>query len=123
MALQGTSLRLIGGEYVNNPDSDVKHSWMMMPLIFEGIGAIEKRRIAVEMLEDLDIETRPVLTGNFLAQPSIRNIGHDFPAPENFPNASQISKAAFMVGCHHDFTNAQVTYLAESLKKIANQLS
>jgi CDP-6-deoxy-D-xylo-4-hexulose-3-dehydrase len=82
-AVQGTSLRLIGGEYVNNPDTDVKHSWMMMPLIFEGNGAIEKRRIAVEMLEELDIETRPVLTGNFLAQPSIRNIGHDFPEPES----------------------------------------
>ena len=122
-AVQGTSLRLIGGEYVNNPDTDVKHSWMMMPLIFEGNGAIEKRGIAVEMLEELGIETRPVLTGNFLAQPSIRNLGHDFPEPENFPNASQISKAAFMVGCHHDFTDAQVTYLAESLKKIASQLS
>jgi dTDP-4-amino-4,6-dideoxygalactose transaminase len=69
----------------------------------------------------MGIETRPVLTGNFLAQPSLVNLGNHFPHPSEFVNASKISESAFMVGAHHDFTSEQIDYLAKSLKQIATE--
>ena len=96
---------------------------MMLPIIVTGENAKEKRKKVVQKLEELEIETRPVLTGNFLAQPSIRNFGYGFPSPETFPIASKISDHGFMVGCHHDFSSAQIDYLAQALKNVAEELT
>jgi CDP-6-deoxy-D-xylo-4-hexulose-3-dehydrase len=95
----------------NNPRES--HSWMLLPIrvIDEGLDRDE----VVSVLNQLGVETRPILTGNFLAQPAAsRIISLDEPA-ESFSVAEEISKRCFMVSAHHDLTDDQINHLCSAL--------
>ncbi len=116
-AVSGTCIELIGAENLD-PDKDQRgHSWMLLPLRVVGSEAAQKKKRIVKALEDLEIETRPVLTGNFLAQPAMKTIGHNSQKPEDFPVATMITETAFMVGAHHDLTSEQIAFLCDALKR------
>jgi len=116
-AISGTCIELIGAENLD-PDKDQRgHSWMLLPLRVVGSEAAQKKKMIVKALEDLEIETRPVLTGNFLAQPAMKTIGHNSQNPEDFPVATMITETAFMVGAHHDLTSEQIAFLCDALKR------
>lgn len=110
-ALHNTNLRLMGADTLgSNPQS---HSWMLLPIRAKSPAVAQQ---ALEFLEASGIETRPVLTGNFTAQPSIQRILGSNLNPSDFAQADFVTSTSFMVGCHHHFTDDQVTYLAESLR-------
>lgn len=119
-SLKATSLRVLDGGTVDskNPES---HSWMLIPIQVLGDNAKERKQSITAFLEDLGVETRPVLTGNFLAQPSVRRIFGHLPHPEEFPNASFIAETTFLVGAHHDFTDEQIDYLVGALLESAER--
>lgn len=110
-ALHNTNLRLMGADtLVSNPQS---HSWMLLPIRAK---SPEVAQQALEFLEASGIETRPVLTGNFTAQPSLQRILGSNLNPRDFAQADFVASTSFMVGCHHHFTDDQIAYLAESLR-------
>ena len=114
-AISDTCLKLIGAEMLE-PGMLNSHSWMLLPILVIGENSSARKEAIVMALEDLGIETRPVLTGNFLLQPSMQRIGKNLPEAESFVNATQITNSAFMVGAHHDLTDEQISYLANNLK-------
>jgi CDP-4-dehydro-6-deoxyglucose reductase, E1 len=121
-ALTGSSLQLIGSARLSLPPEESGHSWMLLPIqITENSKARHKIKI-IEFLEKSKIETRPVLTGNFLSQPSMRRIGGSIPSPSQFPSANLISESAFLVGAHHDMTPEQIDYLSQTLRDASNLL-
>jgi dTDP-4-amino-4,6-dideoxygalactose transaminase len=69
-------------------------------------------------LEELEIDTRPPLTGNFTKQPALKKLLPALSSENNYPMADKISESTFLVACHHDLTDAQVEFLALSLKTI-----
>ncbi|MCX6445213.1 MAG: aminotransferase class I/II-fold pyridoxal phosphate-dependent enzyme [Actinobacteria bacterium] len=115
-SLNQDSLVVIGGETLKeNPESN---SWMLIPILVKGAEAPARKKLILEQLEKLGIETRPILTGNFLAQPAIQRITRHAIDPQYFAEATRITNQAFMVGAHHDLSDAQVDYLCESLSKV-----
>lgn len=116
-ALKGGPLRVIDGGAIDSADPE-RHSWMLIPVQVAGEGANSRKHEITKALEELGVETRPVLTGNFLAQPSVRRIFGHLPHPEEFPNATNIASSTFLVGAHHDFSDSQVDYLISSLKRV-----
>lgn len=118
-AIKGSNIELIGAESLE-PEKDQRgHSWMLLPLRVVATDAAQKKKMIVKALEELEIETRPVLTGNFLAQPAMKTIGHNSQKPEDFPVATMITETAFMVGAHHDLTTEQIQFLCDALKQTA----
>ena len=117
--LEGTRFTLMDGGCLSAADEESAHSWMLLAIKITGLGAELLRKPILEKLITLEIETRPILTGNFLEQPAIHRIQRNLPAANDFPVASKISKTCFMVGAHHDLTDNQVEYLAKSLRAVA----
>lgn len=112
-SISGTKLSVIGEETLEkDPNS---HSWMLIPILISGPNASTHKNIILEHLEKMDIETRPILTGNFLAQPAIQRITRHAVDPGQFPIANLMTENAFMVGAHHDLSEAQVEYLCSAL--------
>jgi CDP-6-deoxy-D-xylo-4-hexulose-3-dehydrase len=115
-SLNRDSLTVIGEETLReNPESN---SWMLIPILVKGEGAPARKKLILQQLEKLGIETRPILTGNFLAQPAIQRITRHAVDPLCFAEATRITNQAFMVGAHHDLSDAQIDYLCESLSKV-----
>jgi CDP-6-deoxy-D-xylo-4-hexulose-3-dehydrase len=112
-AVAGTNLSVIGSESIQgNPKSN---SWMLIPIQVGGVDPVNEKQAILAKLEDFEVETRPVLTGNFLAQPAIQRITRHAVDPSHFVNATRITNEAFMVGAHHDLTDAQIDFLCEAL--------
>lgn len=120
-AVAGSCIELIGAENLEQGSDQNGHSWMLLPLRVIGPSADEIKKKIVKALENLEIETRPVLTGNFLAQPAMKTIGHNTQKPEDFPVATMITETAFMVGAHHDLTSEQIEFLCSALEQIAKE--
>jgi CDP-6-deoxy-D-xylo-4-hexulose-3-dehydrase len=117
-SIKGTKLELIdAGAFTNS--SDFNHSWMLLPLQVVGPDASRKKREIISALEKAEIETRPILTGNFLSQPAMKTIKKNSQKPESFPGATLITDTAFMVGAHHALSDEQIEYLAKTLGEIA----
>lgn len=115
-AIARTKLSVIGSESLaNNPKSN---SWMLIPILVGGEKPNESKQKILAKLEELEVETRPVLTGNFLAQPAIQRITRHAVDPSQFSNATKITNEAFMVGAHHDLNESQIDYLCEALVKV-----
>ena len=111
--IKNSGLSLHGNEYLN-PTLRKSHSWMLLPIHIVNSG--ESRREGIlRSLEKMQVETRPVLTGNFLSQPAIRRLNIGNQNPSDFPIANRITKQSFMVGAHHDLSDEQVNYLVKSL--------
>ena len=95
----------------NNPRES--HSWMLLPIrVIEG--RLDRDEV-VATLNRLGVETRPILTGNFLAQPAASRILPLDELAESYPIAEEISKRCFMVSAHHDLTDEQIDHLCSAL--------
>ncbi len=117
--LIGSNLQVIGQETLNSKSLSESNSWMLIPIKVSGDNAKVRKTKILEELERLEVETRPVLTGNFLAQPAIQRITRHAADPTHFKAATEITETAFLVGAHHDLTDQQIEYLCNSLKKVS----
>jgi CDP-4-dehydro-6-deoxyglucose reductase, E1 len=116
--LAGSSLSVIGESTLKqNPR---EHSWMLIPILVHGDNATFRKKLILERLNELEIETRPILTGNFLSQPAIQRITRHAVDPLMFPNATKITDEAFMVGAHHDLSEEQTNHLCASLSEVGH---
>ncbi len=75
-----------------------RSSWFAFPFILKGpLGG--KRKEVIEKLTENDIETRAVLSGNFLNQPVIKRMNYS--VPFFTPNAERVDSEGFLIGnCH-----------------------
>ncbi len=86
-------------------------AWLAFPLIIKP-GAPFTRLQIVTFLENNNIQTRPIFTGNILKQPAFKNIQRKETKPI-FPNTELIMKNGFVVACHHGLNDDQISYLKE----------
>jgi CDP-4-dehydro-6-deoxyglucose reductase, E1 len=118
--LGGTQLSVIGADGFLSTEGSKSNSWMLIPVQITGDNVQVRKRKILETLEGLEIETRPVLTGNFLSQPAIQRITRHAVDPKSFRVATEITESAFLVGAHHDLTEEQIQFLCESLLKASS---
>lgn len=118
-ALKNSNLKVIGENSLENSGKENEHSWMLIPI--KCADASQKAEL-IKCLSENGIETRPVLTGNFLSQPAIEKIDKHHENPENFPAANRISDTALLIGAHHDLTEEQVEFLQLTFEKFADRL-
>ena len=118
-SIEGSGIRLVGASTLANEQDAKSHSWMLMPIQVEGANPGPRKLRIIHELEALGVETRPVLTGNFLSQPAMQRIGKDLPHYSEFESANAISESTFLVSGHHDLNHAEIDYLSESLSAVA----
>ena len=80
------------------PDENLKPSWFGLPLLLNRKYIMYKKKI-IKNLNSKGIETRPIISGNFLNQKAskIYNLNKN---KTKFPNADFVEKAGFFIGLH-----------------------
>jgi len=73
-------------------------------------------------LEERDIQTRPVFTGNILRQPAMKNVTLKAP-PEGCPVADAVMKGGILLACHHGLTEAHIDFMHETFEGFVRSLS
>jgi CDP-6-deoxy-D-xylo-4-hexulose-3-dehydrase len=120
LILSNSNYNLLGSEVFESEEQQKSHSWMLMPIQAVGANPIAARNRLLKHFEANDIETRPVLTGNFLDQPAMKRIYRESPDPREFPIADEVSNTTFLIGAHHDLTDSQVEFVGEKIKEVIN---
>ncbi len=121
-AVIDTALTVIGNEFLSDSQNEAGHSWMLIPIRVTGSDAAVRKKRIIAQLEKLNIETRPVLTGNFLSQPAIQRITKHASDAASFKHASGITDTAFLIGAHHDLSDDQIDYLCTSIRAAALEI-
>ena len=73
-------------------------SWFGFALVLEGAHA-DRRSELVARLSAAGVECRPIVAGNFLANPVMRHLDHTISGP--VPVAEEIDRAGLFIGNHH----------------------
>jgi CDP-6-deoxy-D-xylo-4-hexulose-3-dehydrase len=111
-----SQLELVGSDLLTGKETDKQHSWMMLPIRVSESSSSDLKTNLVKFLEHHGIETRPVLTGNFLAQPAMKRINMAGYDQSKFTVANDVAKRTFLIGAHHDFTDEQMKHIADCLE-------
>ena len=112
----GSQLELVGSDLLSGKETDKQHSWMMLPIRISEKSTSDLKTNLIRFLEHRGVETRPVLTGNFLAQPAMKRISVSGYDQGVFTAANDVAKRTFLIGAHHDFTNEQMKHIADCLE-------
>jgi CDP-6-deoxy-D-xylo-4-hexulose-3-dehydrase len=87
-------------------------SWFGFSLVLKD-KYLGKRAKLLEILESAEIESRPIVTGNFTRNPVIKHLSH---APlEKYPSADLIHDNGLFVGNHHYNLRDKIDLLCEAL--------
>ena len=89
-----------------------KTNWLAYPLAIKKTAPFKRLEI-VRYLEENNIQTRPVLTGNITKQPGFKNIRREAQKLK-YPVADYIMENSFLIGCHHGLTEKHINYVKES---------
>lgn len=90
---------------------NVDTCWLAFPLtIRECVGF--KRRELLVYLEEYNIQTRPLFTGNVIRQPAFKNLQYKQDSL-GYEIADQIMENSFVVGCHQGITDVHIDYMKE----------
>jgi CDP-6-deoxy-D-xylo-4-hexulose-3-dehydrase len=93
--------------------------WLAFPLIIREDAPFTRLEL-VTYLENNNIQTRPVFTGNILKQPGFADVPHRL-AQESYPNTENIMRNAFVVGSHHGLSQEQIAYMCETFSTFLAQ--
>ena len=74
-------------------NKNVKASWFGLPIM---IKTKTKRQKIINSLEKSGIETRPIISGNFLKQPAIKK--YKINSNKKFKNADYVNEKGFFIG-------------------------
>ena len=83
-------------------------SWFGFAIILKG-KLVNKRDNLIDLLNKKNIETRPIVAGNFLKNPVVKYMKHR--KSGNMKNANYIDKNGFFVGNDHRNLTKELNYL------------
>ena len=98
-------------------EKNIQPSWFGLAIIIDK-KFIGRKKKYLEYLSKKGIETRPIISGNFINQPAIKLYGLN-KKKYNFKNAQIIENQGFFIGLHtQKISNKLVEYVSKNLLKI-----
>ena len=79
-------------------DPRVQTQWLAFPLTIKKSAPFSRLEI-VKYLEENNIQTRPIFTGNILKHPGFKHIPHRI-ISNGCPVTNEVTKRGFVIGCH-----------------------
>ena len=95
--------------------------WLAFPLTVKDSAPFTRTEMQI-FLENRNIQTRTVFTGNILRQPGFKNIECK-KAPEGYLNADQVMRGGILMACHHGITQEMMAHIHSSFEAFAAQFS
>ena len=100
-----------------NQITNLEPSWFGLPMLINRKFLSKKKRYLI-FLNSKGIETRPIISGNFMNQPSVKLYGLN-KAPSNFKGAQEIEDRGFFIGIHTtEISEFDLRFLEKNLLSI-----
>ena len=93
--------------------------WFAYPMIVKEAAPFTRRDVQI-FLEERNIQTRVVFTGNVTRQPGFKGIDARVD-PMGLANADRVMERGFLIAAHHGMTKEMLEHLHESFEAFADQ--
>ena len=107
------NLQLIAAEYAVTKSLKHRHSWMAFPFVTP---SKEARKEILSHFKSHQIQTRPILAGNFFKQSASKN--SNIEVFKDVKNADNIHQTGFMIGNHHSLNAEQIKSLLDCITSL-----
>jgi len=87
--------------------------WLAFALTIKENAPFLRRDLQI-YLEQRNIQTRTIFTGNILRQPGFKNVPHKA-ASGGYPVADQVMRGGMLIACHHGLDATQIDHMKESV--------
>jgi len=87
--------------------------WLAFPITIRD-NAPFSRTDMQKFLENKNIQTRTIFTGNILRQPGFKNVKH-ISDKDGYNNADQVMRGGVLLACHHGLSQQQFDYIHQSV--------
>ena len=94
-------------------------AWLAFPVIIKKEAPFDRFSI-IKHLEEHNVQTRPVFTGDITLQPAFRKIQKRM-AQKTYPNTHYIMQRAFVIGCHQGLKSEQLDYVEATINAFLSQ--
>lgn len=95
-------------------NKEVKTQWLAFPLTIKESAPFSRLELVL-YLEQNNIQTRPIFTGNILKQPGFKTIPHR--TTGDYPVTNSVMENGFVIGCHHGMEDKHLRRIEEVFYK------
>ncbi len=99
-----------------NIDKNVKTNFLAFPIILKKNNLFNRKELQI-YLENNNIQTRPIFSGNILRHPAFSNLINSRNKPRMFKQSDYIMKNGLLIGCHHGLSKKQIYYIHKKISK------
>jgi CDP-6-deoxy-D-xylo-4-hexulose-3-dehydrase len=93
--------------------ADSRTGWLAFALTIKDTAPFIRRDLQI-FLEQRNIQTRTVFTGNITRQPGFKDLPHRTAASGN-PESDKVMRGGMLMACHHGLSDAQLDHIEESI--------
>ncbi|WP_103730819.1 DegT/DnrJ/EryC1/StrS aminotransferase family protein [Novosphingobium sp. HII-3] len=101
------------------PDS--RTGWLAFPLTIRKDAPFTRRQLQI-WLEERDVQTRPVFTGNILRQPAMQSVV-SATSRSGYPVSDDVMRGGILLACHHGLEDAQLDFMHECFEDFVKTFS
>jgi CDP-4-dehydro-6-deoxyglucose reductase, E1 len=88
-------------------------AWLCYPVTIRADAGFDRAQVQ-QYLDDHDVDTRTVWTGNVTRQPMMRGVGFRTPA-DGLPGCDEVMERGFLLPCNHGMDDRDVGYVTARL--------
>jgi CDP-6-deoxy-D-xylo-4-hexulose-3-dehydrase len=93
------------------PDS--RTGWLAFAVTIRETAPFIRRDLQI-FLENRNIQTRTVFTGNITRQPGFKNLPYKA-AKDGYPESDKVMRGGMLMACHHGLNDEQIAHMMESI--------
>tara|TARA_A100001388_G_C28774832_1_gene506632 strand:+ start:100 stop:1305 length:1206 start_codon:yes stop_codon:yes gene_type:complete len=97
-------------------------AWLAFPILINDDAPFSRREFQI-FLEERNIQTRVVFTGNILRQPMVKNIEKRHGDESSYPNSDKVMRDGVLLPLHHGLTKEMFDRLHETIDTFIKQFS
>ena len=102
--------------YNNVINKGIKTNFLAYPIIIRENNLFNRRKLQI-FLENNNIQTRPIFTGNLLRHPAFKSIINNRNKIKSFPNSDYIMRNGLLVGCHQGLGRKEIYFVQKIIIK------
>jgi len=94
---------------------NVKTNFLAYPIILKKNNVFDRKKLQI-YLENKNIQTRPIFSGNILRHPAFENLISKKNKLNNLKNSDYIMRHGLLIGCHQGLNLSQINYIHKTIK-------
>ncbi len=96
-------------------DKNTKTNFLAYPIIIKENKIFNRKKLQI-FLENNQIQTRPIFTGNVLRHPAFKNLINSKNKINGFRNSDYIMRNGILIGCHQGLNSKNINYIHNCIK-------